>query len=166
MKYETLELGGENMAFWRKKNDKHQGELPTIIEATLHEIRQAVGTFSEKKRDGISLKVLVKDNNELDASLLVSHLGGIPSKPFYMSKETFELFEEEQRHIPYWIDTVQRAVDVYIHSEKEVPIIEGDPFQKISFYKLEKKALLTERPPLDFYYTEQEGMVSHRKPEK
>lgn len=154
------------MAFWRKKNDQHKEELPTIIEATLHEIRQAVGTFSEQKRVGISLKVLVKDNNELDTSLLITHLGGIPSKAFYMSKETFELFEEEHRHIPYWIDKVQRAVDAYIHSEKEVPIIEGDPFQKISFFKLEKKALLTERPPLEFYYTEQEGMVSHRKQNK
>jgi Protein of unknown function (DUF3939) len=154
------------MAFWRKKNENSKVEHPTMIEASLHEIRQAVGKFAEKKRDGISLKVLVKDNNELDASFLISHLGGIPSKPFYMSKETFELFEEQHRHIPFWIDTVQRAVDSYIHSEKEAPIIEGDPFRKISFFKLEKKALLTERPPLDFYYTEQEGMVSHRKPEK
>ncbi|MDO6656154.1 DUF3939 domain-containing protein [Anaerobacillus sp. 1_MG-2023] len=155
------------MAFWSKKSIKNNPQHSIgIIDANLHEIRQAVGAFAEKKRDGISLKVLVKENNELDSSLLAPHLGGIPSKSFYMSKETFELFEEENRHIPFWIDAVQRAVDAYIRSEKAPPIIEGDPYKKISFFKLEKKALLTERPPLDFYFTEQESMVTHRKREK
>ncbi|WP_347549302.1 DUF3939 domain-containing protein [Pseudalkalibacillus hwajinpoensis] len=152
-------------AFWNKKaKEKKIDHSTTIIDATIHEVRKAVSAFAEKKREGISLKVLVQDDNQIDTTLLAPYLGGIPSEPYFMSKETFELFEKHERHIPFWIDSMQRAVDSYVRSEKETPVIEGDPYRKISFYKLEKKALLHERPPLDFYLTEQEQMVSHRKP--
>ncbi|MGB8000323.1 MAG: DUF3939 domain-containing protein [Anaerobacillus sp.] len=155
------------MAFWNKKRlEETPVHNTTIIDTTIHDIRRAVSLFADWKREGISLKVLVKDDNEIDSTLLAPHLGGIPSESFFMSKETFELFEYKDRHIPYWIDTVQKAVDSYFYSENEPPVIEGDPFRKISFYKLERRALLHERPPLDFYLTDQERMISHRKPEK
>ncbi|MGA9287512.1 MAG: DUF3939 domain-containing protein [Anaerobacillus sp.] len=155
------------MAFWNKKRLEETPAHNTIItDTTIHDIRRAVSSFADRKREGISLKVLVKDDNEIDSTLLAPHLGGIPSESFFMSKETFELFEHKDRHIPYWIDTVQKAVDSYFYSENEPPVIEGDPFRKISFYKLERRALLHERPPLDFYLTDQERMISHRKPEK
>lgn len=155
------------MAFWNKKAKGKKETTPLKeIEVSIHDMRKAISSFAEHKRDGISLRILVLEDNRVDSSLLVSYLGGIPSEPFYMSKETFELFENKDKHIPFWIDKMQKAVDTYFKMEKELPIIEGDPYSKISFYKLEKKAMLQERPPIEFYLTEQEQMVTHRKPEK
>ncbi|MBN8208603.1 DUF3939 domain-containing protein [Bacillus sp. NTK071] len=155
------------MAFWNKqRKQKKETSPPKVIDVSIQDIRKAISSFAEDKRDGISLKILVLEDNLVDHSLLTSYLGGIPSEHFYMSKETFELFESKDKHIPFWIDKMQRAVDTYIRTEEELPIIEGDPYQKISFYKLEKKAMLQERPPIEFYLSEQEQMVSHRKPEK
>ena len=159
--------GACTMAFWNKKGNEKKGISPLkVIDVSIQDVRRAISSFAEEKRDGISLKILVLEDNSIDHSLLSSYLGGIPSEPFYMSKETFELFEGEDKHIPFWIDKMQKAVDTYIRTEEELPIIEGDPFRKLSFYKLERKAILQERPPIEFYLTEQEQMVSHRKPEK
>ncbi|WP_377888176.1 DUF3939 domain-containing protein [Alkalihalobacillus sp. R86527] len=155
------------MSFWRKKEkEKHISEEYDVIDVTLDDIRRAVGEFADQKREGISLKVLVLEDNRIDMTLLTPFLDGLPSTPFYMSKETFELFSEQDCEIPFWIDRMQKAVDAYVRLEEDFPIIEGDPYRKVSYYKLEKKALLTERPPFNFYLTTEEHMVSHRKPEK
>lgn len=153
--------------FWKKKGKSAETvEEFKVIDVTLADVRKAVGEFADQKREGISLKVLVLDDNRLDMTLLAPFLEGIPSTHFYMSKETFELFEEKDRMIPVWIDRMQKAVDSYISMEDDLPTIEGDPYNKVSFYKLEKKSLLKERPPFDFYLTKQEHMVSHHKPKK
>ncbi|MCA0986347.1 DUF3939 domain-containing protein [Guptibacillus algicola] len=150
----------------RKEKDKNLSKEYNVIDVSLDDIRKAVGEFANQKREGISLKVLVLNDNRIDMTLLAPFLHGLPSTPFYMSRETFELFSEQDREIPLWIDRMQKAVDAYVRLEDEFPIIEGDPYYKVSFYKLEKKALLQERPPFDFYLTSEEHMVSHRKPEK
>ncbi|WP_270179578.1 DUF3939 domain-containing protein [Alkalihalobacillus sp. CinArs1] len=150
--------------FWRKKE---KGIVPSesynVIDASLEDIRRAVSEFADQKREGISLKVLVLEDNRIDMTLLAPFLKGIPSNPFYMSRETFELFTEQDREIPRWIDKVQNAVDSYVRLEDELPIIEGDPYHKVSIYKLQKKSLIDEKPPFDFYITMEEHMVSRFK---
>ncbi|TLS39117.1 DUF3939 domain-containing protein [Pseudalkalibacillus caeni] len=155
------------MRFWgnkKGKNKREEDKSYPLIKASLTDVRKAIGEFSDNKREGVSLKVLVKDNHEIDYHLLAPYLGGIPEQQFFMSKETFEIFPAEERDMPVWIDVVQIAVDQYIKSENELPLIDGDPFYKVSYYKLEKKSFLKQRPPLDFYLTEQENMITHQKP--
>ncbi|WP_268748338.1 DUF3939 domain-containing protein [Gracilibacillus boraciitolerans] len=81
-----------------------------------------------------------------------------------MSKETYDLFEEEDKHIAYALDTIQRAVDNYIAQKKELPIIDYDPYRKVSMHKLEQLKLIDERPEMEFYITDEEQLVTTVKP--
>ncbi len=80
-----------------------------------------------------------------------------------MSKETYDLFEEEERHIAVALDQVQRALDQYIAQKKSLPIIDHDPYRKVSFFKLEQLNLIQERPEIDFFITDQEYLVTTKK---
>lgn len=155
------------MPFWKRKQPdtgkKNTKEYP-VIEADLQDIRKAIRKFAENTPEGIHLSVLVKDDNTIDAQLLAPHLSGIPDKPFYMSKTTYEIFDSTEKHIPVLTDIVQQAVDAYYDETNELPYIEGDPYRKVSYYKLQRLGLLKEKPPIDFYITSQEFMVTHRKP--
>ncbi|MNC28821.1 hypothetical protein D3C75_770450 [compost metagenome] len=56
---------------------------------------------------------------------------------------------------------VQRAVDEYITGERNIPVLPGDRRKKISYTLLQNNYYLKERPPLDFYLTDLEDMISH-----
>jgi hypothetical protein len=148
--------------FQRSNPEPEKKEYP-IIPVTLQQVKQAVYKFSKTLPKGVHVRILIKEDHSIDFEQLAPLLHGIPNRPFYMSRETYEVFEEADKHIPKYMDAVQEAVDLYIKNEKELPIIPHDPYNKISYYLLEKKGCLATRPPMDFYLTGQENMVSHLK---
>ncbi|TVP83716.1 MAG: DUF3939 domain-containing protein [Alkalicoccus sp.] len=143
-----------------RKKDKSTEKEPEIVEASLEEVRKAVNYYAEKSDNRLSLRTIVKQNNEIDAEFLISYLGGVPDRPFYMSKETYEIFEDPE--MPYHIDRVQIACDKYLMETGEYPCMSGDDAEKVSYFKL--KHHLRETPPFDLYLDPKDRMVTHRKP--
>lgn len=146
-----------------KKNKKVEQEenrsWPTIV-ATIDDVNKAIRKYHSEIPKGASLRVLVNDDATIDYALLAPYLNGIPSQMFYMSKETFELFDVPE--LPLLMDKVQRAVDQYVEAYHKAPVIEGDPYYKVSYLKLQD--FLHERPQVDFYITSEEHLITHIKP--
>ena len=159
------------LRIFRRKNKKKQSGLDIgqeeqvkkemeVISVTIDDVRRAINDYATSLEKGISLRSLVLDNNKLDYELLYRFLGGVPDKDFYMSKETFEIFEDET--LPKYIDMCQLAVDQYLKATGEWPVIQGNPYHKISYFKLSD--YLKERPPIDLYLHPMDQMVTHRIP--
>ncbi|PWU67769.1 MULTISPECIES: DUF3939 domain-containing protein [Gracilibacillus] len=144
----------------KKPEDKHP-----VKEISYAQMKKAIQEYSLELPKNIPLQVLIKDDLSVDHTLLLPYLKAIPKKTFYMSKETYDLFEEEERHIAVALDQVQRAVDQYIAQKKSLPIIDHDPYRKVSFFKLEQLNLIQERPEIDFFITDQEYLVTTKKPQ-
>lgn len=143
----------------RKEQDEKQKVVKTIS-VIIDDVRLAVNQFAQNLEPGISLRSIVSDNHEIDFELLHSYIGGKPDKPFYMSKETYEIFEEPE--YPKHIDFCQIACDQYFLESGQEPVIPGDRSKKISYFKLQN--YLIQKPPFDLYLDPNDRMVTHRKP--
>ncbi|MFK9094151.1 AtpZ/AtpI family protein [Bacillus salipaludis] len=137
-----------------------------IIDVTIEEVRRAVRTFSDNLPKGAFRTILVQEDNSIDFKQLASHLGGIPSKKFYMSKETYDLFEESEKLIPIEMDIVQKAVDQYVKERKEYPMLKFDPQRRVNYYQLLQNHYLKAAPETQFYITDLDGLVTHILPQK
>ena len=146
-----------------KKEDN--AELP-IIDVTLEEVIKAVRSFSESLPNGVYRTILVKDDFSIDFKQLTSILHCIPSKPFYMSKETYDIFEEREKDIPPIIDQVQKAVDQYVKDQKKYPMLPYDPLRRVNYYLLIEEHYLNTMPEVELYITDYDGLISHHKPKK
>lgn len=154
---------------WKWIKDKHKNKVQhnindVTIEVDLETVKNAVRDFAKEAPEGVTTKILVKDDHSIDFGLLKSYLKGVPDKTFYMSKETYEIFEEQDKDIPIYLDSVQYAVDRYVDMYDKLPIIPGDPYYKISYLLLENSGLLHERPTIDLYITDDEYLITHKKP--
>lgn len=148
--------------FFKNRKKKQEGEERNqAIEVTIERVRQAVNEYADGLKTGISLRSLVQDDHSIDFDLLKGILNGIPNQPFYMSKETFEIFETAD--LPNEIDKVQRAVDQYRQENGEEPVIPGDPYGKISYYLI--RHYLSSEPKMELYLDRNDKMVTHRCPE-
>ncbi|WP_071394690.1 DUF3939 domain-containing protein [Bacillus tuaregi] len=150
------------MAFnWFKK--KKMQEYYPIKEVSIVEMRAAVREFACNMREGINLSVIINDDNSINIDYIKSYLKCIPTKSFYMSRETYEIFEEEEKEMAIYSDVIQAAVDLYIDSTGELPVIKDNPYQKISYKKLSE--WLEDPPDIEFYMTDLENLISHKKPD-
>ncbi|MRG86964.1 DUF3939 domain-containing protein [Salinibacillus xinjiangensis] len=150
---------------WRKNKKENQAKATYPIRSvTIDELRQAIRQYGDQLHSNVPLSVIIKDDLTLDYSLLAPFLKCIPQETYYMSKETYELFPESQKQLAMDLDLIQRAVDQYIEQTKEVPVIDGDPYEKVSYFKLEKLNLLPRRPDQAFYITDEEFLVTYTKP--
>ncbi|UOR13184.1 DUF3939 domain-containing protein [Halobacillus amylolyticus] len=152
---------------WKRKQKKDQSnkdDTPKVKDLSLGEVRKAVHMYADHKPSEIPLSVLIKSDLTLDYQLLSPYLDGIPKKRYYMSRETYELFTEENQQLARDLDRVQQAVDQYMQLTQEPPIIEGDPYKKVSYFMLEGLGLLSDRPERDFYLTNEEFMITYKKP--
>ncbi|WP_316571224.1 AtpZ/AtpI family protein [Neobacillus sp. YIM B06451] len=136
------------------------------IDVDMVEVRKAVRKFSDELPKGVYRTILVNEDNSIDFSQLVHILGGIPSKKYYMSRETYDLFEEAEKDIPAEMDKVQRAVDLYVKEKREYPMLPFDPSRRVNYYQLLKDHYLKEPPKIEFYITDCDGLVTHKKPAK
>jgi hypothetical protein len=137
-----------------------------IIDPALEDVVKAIRTYSENLPKGVYRTILVQDDNRIDVHQLAPILGGIPAKPFYMSKETYEVFPEHQKNIPPIIDTVQKAVDLYVKDHEKYPMLPYDPLRRVNYYQLLQGHYLVSMPEIELYITNYDGLVSHVKPSK
>lgn len=138
------------------------GKDVPVVSVTLEQVKRAVEAFECSMPKGINRTVLIGGNNEINFLPLVPYLKGMPDKPFYMSREAYEIYPEEDRLIPYWLDIVQKAVDAYIDDHRTPPLVPDDRRKKISTVILFNQFYLKEKPPMDFYLTPYENLISHR----
>ncbi|CAH2713610.1 hypothetical protein BACCIP111895_00746 [Neobacillus rhizosphaerae] len=137
-----------------------------VIDVTIEDVRMAIRKFSDNLPKGVYRTILVQDDNSIDFKQLASLLGGIPSKNFFMSKETYDLFEESEKQIPLEMDIVQKAVDQYVKEHKEYPMLKFDPQHRVNYYQLLQDHYLKGAPEIQFYITDLDGLVTHIKPQK
>ncbi|KGX92631.1 hypothetical protein N781_15000 [Pontibacillus halophilus JSM 076056 = DSM 19796] len=151
--------------WWKRKKKTESADVPSWPnrEVSLHEVRDALRAFSDHLPQGVEMGTVINHDLTLNHELLAPYLKAVPTNTFYMSKETYELFEEKDYDLAVELDLIQQAVDKYIMQTKELPVIEGDPYRKVSFYKLESHHLLPERPNRDYFITEEEHMVTYKK---
>lgn len=145
------------------QDSKKKREYP-IIDISLAELKHAIHEYGMDLPKEIPLSVLINDDLSIDYKLLAPVLKGIPSKSYYMSIETYQLFEEKDQQLAVNFDNVQRAVDAYIQQTNEPPTIHGDPYHKVSYHKLEKLDLLHYRPHQEFYITDEENLITNIRP--
>lgn len=137
-----------------------------IIDVTTDQVRNAIRRYSDELPKGVYRTIVVKDDYSIDFSKLTHILNGIPSKPFYMSKESYDIFEESEKEIPAIMDQVQKAVDTYKKEHQQYPIIPYDSHKKVNYYLLRNEHYLHFQPDVDFYITEYDGIISHIKPKR
>ncbi|WP_096201662.1 DUF3939 domain-containing protein [Bacillus sp. FJAT-45350] len=142
---------------WKKKKKKEE-ELPAI-DVSLDEVRQAVKDRANSLPLGVSLRTYINDDHSINFDLLKPNFKGIPNQTFYMSKETFEIFED-QVHAQD-IDRVQKAVDQFVSETGEYPVIDG-PDRQISYFRI--KEYLHEQPKTPLYLDAIDNMVTYRRP--
>jgi hypothetical protein len=147
------------MLFRRSKKEK----LTRPVTVTLEDVRQAVRRFEEDMPGQISRTVLLQDDKSIDMSRLVRYFGGHSTQKFYMSRETFEIFEEEDKLIPYYLDVVQAAVDDYVSDKGKLPLLEDAWLPEVHYRLLASERYLKEMPPFPLYITDEEWMLTHRK---
>ncbi|MGG3471206.1 AtpZ/AtpI family protein [Neobacillus pocheonensis] len=150
------------------RSDLKQTEDKTypVIEVSMDEVRKAVREFSDSLPKGVYRTILVLEDNSIDFKHLAHLLGGIPSKKYYMSKETYDLFEENEKQIPIEMDLVQKAVDQYVKEHKEFPMLKFDPHHRVNYYQLLQEHYLKTPPETQFYITDLDGLITHIKPQK
>ena len=150
-------------SFLKKLVGGGKANIPTELEVrdiSKEEVKKAVSMFVNEKREGVLLSVLIKEDNQIDYELLAPYLKGIPNNAYYMSRQTYEIFEDQA--FVQTLDHIQEAVDSYIRDEKEFPIVDFDPEMRISYYKL--TPYLKEKPEFDTYLTEDEHLITWKKP--
>lgn len=146
------------MLFNRAKKNPKSDQLTV----TMPQLRQAIRKFEEDMPAPINRTALILEDKSIDLSRLKRYLGGIPKQKFYMSRETFEIFEEEDRLVPYYLDMVQAAVDNYISDTGKLPLIEDAWLPEVHYRLLATQSYLKETPPFPLYITDEEMMLTHR----
>jgi hypothetical protein len=151
--------------FKQNKTKTKKPENYPIIDVTMDQVRNAIRTFTDELPKGVYRTILVKDDNEIDFNQLAHIMGGHPSEKFFMSRETYDLFAENEKLIAYEMDIVQRAVDQYKKEYHEFPVLPLDPLKRINYFELIQKLLLKTKPQTQFYLTDLDGMITHVKPD-
>ncbi|AIQ13224.1 DUF3939 domain-containing protein [Paenibacillus durus] len=136
--------------------------VPRQVTVTLPEVKQAVRQFEKDMPGKINRTVLMREDKSIDLSRLARYLGGRSEQKFYLSRETFEIFEEKDKEIPYFLDMVQSAVDNYISDTGKLPLLEESDLPEVHYHLLASQRYLKEMPPFPLYITEEELMLTHR----
>ncbi|MHC0036158.1 DUF3939 domain-containing protein [Pseudoneobacillus sp. C159] len=138
---------------------------PKIV-LTKEEVRDAVRKYSEGLPKGVYRTILVDDDHSINFENLAPILKGTPTTKFYMSKETYDIFEEDEKDIPPLMDQIQKAVDAYRRDHQEFPTLPFDPLRKVNYYLLRNENYIDFMPNVEFYITDYDGIISHVKPKK
>lgn len=150
----------------KEKTIIQKTETWPVIECSVEDIRNAVRIYSDQLPKGVYRTILVKDDHSIDAAQLATILKGTPSRNFYMSKETYDIFDESDKNLAITIDKVQKAVDLYVKEYKEYPMLPYDPLNRVNYYQLLKANCLDAKPDIDLYITNYDGLVTHKMPKK
>ncbi len=146
------------MIFKRAKKNSDSDQ----VMVTLPQVKQAVKQFEADMPTPINRTALIMEDKSIDLARLKRYLGGVPQQKFYMSRETFEIFTEEDKLVPYYLDLVQSAVDNYINDTGKLPLIEDAWLPEVHYRLLSTESYLKETPPFPLYITDEEMMLTHR----
>lgn len=146
------------MIFKRAKKNPNSDQ----VMVTLPQVKQAVKQFEADMPTPINRTALIMEDKSIDLARLKRYLGGVPQQKFYMSRETFEIFTEEDKLVPYYLDLVQSAVDNYINDTGKLPLIEDAWLPEVHYRLLSTESYLKETPPFPLYITDEEMMLTHR----
>ncbi|WP_410769148.1 DUF3939 domain-containing protein [Fontibacillus sp. BL9] len=152
------------MLFWTKNSRKRRlaAGSPPAVQVTLEDVKRGVLRYEAEMPEGINRKSLLLPDGSLDMKRLSRYLGGVSEQKFYLSRETYEIFGEEDREIPYFLDLVQVAVDVYVEETGKLPVLKPDQPHQVDYKLLKREHYLKEIPPFPLYITDQEMLLSHR----
>ncbi|MBT2678025.1 DUF3939 domain-containing protein [Bacillus sp. ISL-35] len=153
-------------AIRKKQGGNEEKKSWPIIDSSVEEIRQAVRIYSDQLPKGVYRTILVKDDHSIDLEQLAPILKGFPARRFYMSKETYDIFAEDEKKLAITLDKVQRAVDHYVKEFKEFPVLPYDPSNRVNYYQLLKAHCLDVEPEIELYITNYDGLVTHKKPKE
>lgn len=150
----------------KAEHDKTSERNWPVIDVSVDDVRKAVRSFSGQLPKGVYRTIIVKEDNSIDFELLAPYLHGIPSENFYMSRETYDIFSENEKEIATVLDKVQKAVDLYVKEHKQYPVIQFDPLNRVNYFQLIQARCLDNQPEMDLYLTKYDGLVTHIKPKK
>lgn len=168
--FETASEPEESSSFFSFFKPKRKGR--TVVhdkfqdDITKEDVVKAVRKFSDNLPKGTYRTILVNDDYSIDFQQLLRYLPRVPTQKFYLSKETYDIFEEHEKHIPPLMDKVQKAVDQYVKDHKKYPILPYDHLHRVNGYILVQERYLEEVPNIDFYITNYDGLITHVKPQK
>lgn len=153
--------------FWRRKKSRKPllAEPKPAIHVTLEQVKKAVLQYEADMPKGIMRTSLLLPDGSLELSRLSRYLGGESDQKFYLSRETYEIFEEEDREIPYYLDLVQVAVDDYVEERGKLPVMGNSQHNQVDVRLLKDQHYLKELPPFPLYITDQEMLLTHRRKE-
>lgn len=145
--------------FFQQKNKPNQE--PARIQTTLKDIEKAILEFEKNLPKQVKRTVLVDKDNRIDVKKLAPYLGGIPAEEYYMSTQTYEIFEAKDRLIPHYLDVVQAAVDNYVDDNNKLPIMPDSVEGRVHYELLIQHYYLKEKPPFPLFITDEEHMLTH-----
>lgn len=148
--------------FGRPTSAGKEGIEHRYITVSLEDVKKAVLAWEEDMGDLMDRTVLMKEDHAIDLNRLQRYLGGVSNQKFYMSRTTFQIFEESDKEIPIYLDLVQAAVDDYLDDHLNLPIIHGTPNRQVHYDKLIQEHYLDERPSIPLYLTTEEFMLTHK----
>ena len=144
--------------FWKRKKPNQE---PARIQTTLKDIENAVIQFEANLPKKVKRTILVDKDNRINSERLAPYLGGVPIENYYMSTQTYEIFSEDDRLIPHYLDIVQEAVDAYVEDHNRLPIMQDSKEGRVHYDLLMQEFYLKEKPPFPLYITDEEYMLSH-----
>lgn len=148
------------MMRWFKRR-KPSAPRQEAVHVTLDEVKRAVLQYEQDMQEQIPRTTLLRPDQSIDLSRLKRYLGGISDQRFYMSRMTYEIFEEHDKHIPLSLDVVQAAVDDYLDNHDDLPVIPGTRNRQVHYDKLIERHYLKEKPSIPLYLTTEQFMLTH-----
>lgn len=131
------------------------------LDVTLGQVKIAILQWEKDMDDKISRTGLLNEDRLIDLTRLRRYLGGVSNQKFYMSRITFEVFEEKDMAIARYLDIVQAAVDDYMDEHANLPIISGSHNRQVHYDRLLQGHYLKERPDIPLFLTTEEFMLTH-----
>ncbi|WP_195573332.1 DUF3939 domain-containing protein [Paenibacillus sp. 1001270B_150601_E10] len=148
-----------NNLFTRNKTSHPKQDKHIIV--SIEDVRKAINAWEHDMPDPINRTQLLREDQSIDLSRLTRYLGGRSDQRFYMSRFTYQLFEEKDKDIPYYLDMVQAAVDDYMDENPKLPVVEGSRNRQIHYDQLIQGHYLKEKPSIPLYLTTDEFLLTH-----
>ena len=138
-------------------SQKEEVVVNVTTERVIQEMNDWVQVM-QKKVPRVSKSIFFNSDNEdeflLNLKPIHGQLGGRPSKQYYMSRITQEVFEEDDKHLALLLDSMQVIVEHYVAKRKKYPIKAVSEENEIEYSYLIGAGLLNEAPKYPLYIEE------------